>query len=286
MSGGWLKTGAQSAHLQQVDLEDFEQRKKERMLPFRFFLKDQESTEITFIDGDLDKDGNLTPPRFFEHTIQFQGRLQHFICPKKTDPQTHTDCPICNTGDRPALVAIFTIIDHNEYQNQDTGEIYKDRVRLLAAKPNAFDLIAHAAKINGGLACARFRVSRIGPKSSGIGDTFEFLGKEERQKLRNTYYRVIEPTQEEITNAELEGIPAPRATRATNFEAVNYGEDIPFYDAAQLANLGVGQLSAVHGGGGNGASRFNNGGAFQNKKYVPPSQQDVAEDGVNYDAHL
>lgn len=74
----------------------------------------------------------------------------------------------------------------------------KDRVRLLVAKPTGFDLLAFQAKKHGGLGCARFTVSRIGEKSSAIGDSFEFQGKEERQALRNRYFRVVQATEEEI----------------------------------------------------------------------------------------
>lgn len=280
----WLKTGAESEALQRQDQEEFEERKKGFALPYRFFIpRNSEPREITFIDGELDARGYLTPPRFFEHTItNSEGRLEHYICPKRTDPKTYKDCPLCNSGNRATLMGVFTIIDHSVYTNDQTGEVFQDRVRLMAVKPQAFDLLAHQAKTHGGLDCRRFLVSRVGEKSSGTGDVFEFIDHYDRQVLRNTYFRVEEPTQEDLDQAAIEGLPAPKPTRKTNFVPVDYANAIPFYTPEQLADLGMGQLQAIAGNV--GAKSFNNGKQFKSN-YVPPSQQNV-DDGIDYSAQL
>lgn len=276
----WLATGAASQHLAEQEEREFQERKKGYVLPFRFFMDRGEEAEITFIDGDLDQDGHLTPPRFFEHTINVGGKIQNYICPQKTNPEVPGECPICASGDRPALVAVFTIIDHRERPSQDGQTVYRDRVKLLVAKPTAFDALALQARKNGGLGCARYKVSRIGDKASAIGDTFEFLGKEDRQKLRNRYFRVAKATEEEIAQGK------KPEYRVTNFVPVDYEQDFPYYTCEQLANMGIGRAVAGTNQGmqGNGSKSFNNGPTYNNN-YVPPSQATAADD-VNYDTEL
>lgn len=285
-NNGWLQTGADSLALQQRDQEEFQERSKGFKLPHRFFLKRGEETELTFIDGDLDRDGNLTPPRFFEHCIQnADGKLVYYVCPKRTNPKVYHDCPLCNSGDKAYLVAMFTVIDHSIYTNQETGDTYQDRVRLFAAKPQVFDMLNFQAKQNDGLGCARFRVQRLGQKAAATGDTFDFIEKEERQPLRNRYFRVEEPTEEMILEAEQEGLPAPVPKRVTNFIPVDYAKDIPFYTPDQLADMGLGQLQA--------SANANIGGRYpqqaQQKSfrtgYIAPSQQSDGDE-TDYSTHL
>lgn len=280
---GWLAQGKESQLLAQKEEQEYEERRKGYKLPFRFFLAQDESAEITFIDGDLDEDGNLTPPRFYEHSIKVAGKLEHYICPQKTNPAVPGECPICQSGDRPALVAVFTIIDHREQPSSDGQTVYKDRVRLLVAKPTAFDLIAFQAKKHGGLGCARFTVSRIGAKASAIGDSFELISKEDRQKLRNRYFRVVKATEEEIAAGK------KPEYRKTNFVPVDYEADFPYYTCEQLADMGLGRVaaSAPQGTGfkGNGSQNFNNGGTAVNNNYVPPSMQGGEED-IDFESAL
>lgn len=277
---GWLATGKNSQLLAQQEEQEHEERKKGYKLPFRFFLGKGEQADITFIDGDLDEDGNLTPPRFYEHSIKVAGKLEHYICPQKTNPEVPGECPICQSGDRPSLVAVFTVIDHREVPSSDGKTVYKDRVRLLVAKPTGFDLLAFQAKKQGGLGCARFTVSRIGEKSSAIGDSFEFQCKEERQVLRNRYFRVVQATEEEIAAGK-----RPQY-RKTNFIPVDYGEDFPYYTCGQLEQMGLGRAAAAPQGGfrGNGAQNFNSGNTV-NDNYVPPSMQG-SEEEINFEEQL
>lgn len=276
-NASWLKSGEESKKLAEGYEEEREQLDKQYALPFRFFIGKGETTQITFIDGDLDEDGVLTPPRWYEHSLQVAGKMTHYICPVKTNPEGGGVCPLCESGDRATLVAAFTIIDHTTGKSRDGKTEYKDRVKLMIVKPIVFDLLAYNAKRNGGLSCTRFEVARLGDKASAQGDVYTVLEKLPRQKLRNRYWREIQ-----VDNGSGEMVPK----KVTNFEPVNYGDDIPFYTCEQLASMGLGRAVAV---GGNQSFKQQNGGTVNNDNYVPPSMREEAAsgpDGVDYETQL
>src|SRR5947209_7977676 len=122
MAFTFIKTGAESAALAQQAAVEAERKKEQQGKLYRFWLKDNEEARITFIDGELNADGYLTPPRWYEHNLFLNGSWNnYFVCPEKTLPESKDSCPICESGDRPSLVAAFTIIDHRTYVGKKDG---------------------------------------------------------------------------------------------------------------------------------------------------------------------
>ena len=228
MAVSFLKQGQASVLAAQQEEAAAEARKEEMGKLWRFWMKiGEKGVRITFVDGDLDKDGFLVPPRYFEHSPMINGKVEHYVCPEKSNPASGEICPICASGDRPALVAAFTVIDHREFKStKEDGKIHKDRPKLLIAKGQSFELLAQIAQKRGGLAGCTFEVSRIGEKSAQIGSMFDFEQKTPIAVLMDLYTYV---TKDPKTNAE---------STVCNFVPADYESEIIYRSGDQLRKLG------------------------------------------------
>lgn len=222
----FLKTGAESAKLAQKAALEADMRKQEQGKMFRFFMKEKEEARITFIDGELNAEGHLVPPRYYEHNKYMNGTWNNFfLCPEKTNPDLNEKCPLCEDGERPALVALFTIIDHRQVQSKDKTKTYKDTKRLLVAKPQTYELLNKHAMKRGGLAGCTFDASRIGDKSAAVGSLFEFVEKNDIAALSALYMvEKIDPK----TNIK---------TKVTNFTPADYDKEITYRTSVQLREI-------------------------------------------------
>lgn len=221
----WLKQGEQSAALAKTHATEVELAKAKQGKMFRFWIKEGEEAPITFVDGDLSPQGFLVPPRYYEHSLYLNGSYNnHFVCPEKTSPELGQKCPICEAGDRPSLVTLFTIIDHREFTSN--GKTYKDTPRLLVAKPQSFEILHKIAVKRGGLAGARFDVSRVGDKSASIGSMFDFIEKTDVAELKKKYERTVKVDgQDKVIDV---------------FSPANYEEEVIFHSESELRALGFG----------------------------------------------
>ena len=258
MAFKFLKTGTASAELAKKQAVEAEQRKAEQGKLFRFWMKEGEEARITFVDGSLSEEGFLLPPRFYEHNLFLNGQWNNFfVCPEKTNPESKDTCPICESDDRPSLVALFTIIDHREFTGtKDKTKKYKDTKKLLVAKPQTFELLNRLAIKRGGLACCTFDVSRVGDKAAAVGSLFDFVEKTDLKVLQAKYQReVVDPK----TNVK---------TKQSYFTPADYEHEITYRTGLQLKELGLGKNG---GGGGETAS---------------PAGATAPEDGVDYSNQL
>lgn len=251
--GGWMKTGAASQQLAEQEAIEALKRKEEQGKMFRFYLKTGEEARITFVDGALNKDGYLTPPRFYEHTIQVAGKWEEYVCPEKTNPESGDKCPICASGDRPYLVSLFTVIDHREFKSKDGSKTYSDMPRLLALKPKGFEIVAHKAKKQGGLEGRTFDVARLGENATNTGDVWDFVEKKDIAELQAQFMRNVKDDKGNDTGK-----------KETYFVQADYEEEIVFRTGDELRAMGLGVASA-------GGSTYSS--ANKNTGYVPPSQQ-------------
>lgn len=227
MAFKFLKTGAASAQLAQKAAMETEQRRAEQGKMFRFWMKEKEEARITFVDGDLGPEGYLVPPRYYEHNLFLNGTWNNFfVCPEKTSPDAGEKCPLCESGDRPAIVALFTIIDHRQIQStKDKGKIWKDTKKLLVAKPQTFELLNKHAIKRGGLAGCTFDASRVGDKSASVGSMFEFVERHPIDELKKAYQvERIDPK----TNAK---------KLTTNFVPADYEKEIQYRTGEELRKL-------------------------------------------------
>lgn len=187
---------------------------------WRFFLKDGADAQITFLDGELDDAGMLDTPVFWEHTLYTAGDVKNYVCTAEED-QTQP-CPICESGDKPSLVQVFTIIDHRPHTIQrgpNAGKVIPHSIKLLVAKPGTRKLLAKIASKRGGLTGCTFDVSRTGDKSPAVGDQFDFVTKA-------TSY---------------EEIAAKYDLPVDLVKAADYDEEIRYIEPEELIKAGVGK---------------------------------------------
>lgn len=238
MAFKFLKTGAESAKLAQRAVAEQEARRAQENKLFRFWMKEKEEARITFVDGELAKEGALAgyldQPRYYEHNLYLNGTWNNFYsCPEKTNPDSGEKCPICESGDRPSLVNLFTIIDHRQIpSNKDKTKVWKDTKKLLVAKTQTFELLTKHALKRGGLAGCTFDASRVGDKSAAVGSMFDFVEKHAVADLQKMYQ--VEKTDPK-TNAKM---------KVTNFTPADYEKEIQFKTEAELRkelNKEVGQ---------------------------------------------
>lgn len=235
----WMATGAASAAVAEQDHAEYLRRKEEQGKAFRFWMEVGESASITFVDGDLQQvaaGAVLLPPRFFEHNLQLHGRWgNHFVCPEKTLPGKGFKCPICASGDRPSLVALFTIIDHRQFEGKE-GKVYKDSRKLFVANPQAFEQLNMLAQKVGGLAGTTWDVSRAGDKSPRTGNNFFPTGKTDIDTLTKQFmYEYKDPKTNQVQ-------------LMTKFTPLDYEQEIVFRSPEELLKLGLGKAGGAPSG--------------------------------------
>lgn len=257
MAVSWMKTGAASAKVAEKEQAEAQVRREQQGTTWRFFLKEKEEARITFVDGDLQESEVgliLAPPRYYEHNLQIGGKWGHtFVCPQKTMPEAGYSCPICEAGDRPSLVALFTIIDHREVKGKE-DKVYKDNKRLLVAKTVTMELLTKIALKRGGLAGATFDVSRMGDNSAAVGSMFDFLEKNGLAELQAAFTHTV---------TAKDGSKVVE----TNFTPVDYEKEIVFRTPDELVKLGVGK--PIHPGG----PGLNPGGSSKSGSVIPGKSQ-------------
>jgi hypothetical protein len=229
MAISFLKRGADSVKLAAQEEAAAQKRREEAGKMFRFWLGKGEEARITFVDGDLDSIGRLLPPRFYEHNLLLNGEWNnYFVCTERTNPEAGDPCVICPAGDRPSLMALFTVIDHRSYQSKDKTKTYVNRRKILAAKPDSFEILYKIAQKRGGLACCTFDVSRMGDKSPNVGSMFDFVEKNDLDVLQGMYTEVVVNPKTNVKTVE------------TYFKPANYEEEIVYRTSAELIKLGLG----------------------------------------------
>ena len=181
---GFLLTGEAAGKAQAKETILAAQRKAQRENNvFRFWIPDGAETEITFLDGDLDADGVIDAPMFYEHQLKLAGSWQNwFVCLQTVGEP----CPICEQGDQSKLVTVFTIIDHSSYKNKKDVMI-KDTVKLFVCKQETIKHLQKLATKRGGLAGVTFDVSRAGDNAANVGNIFDFTEKRTLKELQKVY---------------------------------------------------------------------------------------------------
>lgn len=257
MSGvGWMKTGANSTKLAQQQAAEAEVQKAERGKMFRFFIKEGEEAKITFLDGELSPQGFLTPPRYYEHMVYFNNSWRNFVCPEKTSPELGMKCPLCESGDRASLVALFTVIDHRSYTSTQ-GKQYKDTVRLLVAKPQTFEMLNKLAVKRDGLTGCTFDVNRVGDKAAAVGNMYDFSEKRPLAELQKLY--------------TVEKIDEKKNKVVSPVAAADYEQEISFHTEDELRKLGLGGPQVA------GAAP---------KVNLPAAKAEPAPDATQFEEHL
>lgn len=160
----------------------------------RFWMPKDAETTITFLDGKLLPDGLLDNTTFLEHQLNLNGSWQNwYACTSEDEP-----CPICEGGDTPSLVGVFTVIDHSEWTSKKDGSVHKDERRLFVAKRQTLKQLQKIATKRKGLLGCTFEVSRIGEKAASVGDMFDFVQKKTLSVLGKKYKEAMPYDYQEI----------------------------------------------------------------------------------------
>ena len=153
---------------------------------YRFYLpkpsKRKVTTEITIVDGATlelaGSDGKnrkiAAPFMVREHQFRIDGDWKNwFTCISRGG-----DCAPCQKGNGSYQIAVYTIIDHTEWEDR-SGNLHKDEVKLLCVKTStttfrALEKRAKRAKKNG-LRGVKFEVERSSDRSVNVGDLYEYV---------------------------------------------------------------------------------------------------------------
>lgn len=181
--------------------------------------------DITFLDGDLDKNGEIQMNSWSEHFRQVGGKWRSFVC---LQPGY---CANCAADDKPTMVCAFTVVDHSEYTVQkgpNEGKTFKDQKKLFMAKRGTLAQLQKIASMRNGLRGVRITATRTTANAAQVGDMlipldgkyddnelFEMLGKDDKGNRNDLPF--------------------------------NYAEAAPYYTAEELKNLGIGSASNIIG---------------------------------------
>jgi len=217
----WLKTGKVAHQAFELEEAKAEKARAESGKLFRFFMAPDEDRRITFLDGDLDDEGMLDIPMFYQHRLKLNGQWQNFVCVSDQEP-----CPICEKGDnRATLVGVMTIIDHNPYKvknGPNAGKIIKNSKKLFVATRQTIKKLSKKAVKHDGLAGCTFEASRTGDKDPAVGSDFDFVEQLDAEALVQKY-----------------------GLKPEDIAPGDYSQEITYHTAAEMVALGVG--TAIQG---------------------------------------
>lgn len=214
----FLMKGAAAKQAMAHEEAKAEMAKQEAGKLFRFWLPEDAERQITFLDGEVDSEGMLDIPMYYEHQVKVNGNWTNFPCTQ----ETQGFCPICNKGEsKSSLVGIMTIIDHTPYKvesGKNAGKVYENTKRLFVPKKITVMQLSKIAVKRGGLTGCTFDVSRSGDKSASVGSQFDFVSKASLSEIAQKYG--LEPDY---------------------VQPANYDEEIVYRTPEELVELGVGK---------------------------------------------
>lgn len=206
---------------------------------FRFWLNRGKEAQVIFVDGELDHQGFLLPPRAWEHR-HFRNSGQRktpdfYLCPEKNQPKAGVRCPICADGDYPSFNAYFTVIERaNPPYTDKNGVVHYFSKRLFVAPATVMDKLLKYAQHCGGLAGQMFSIARSdNEKSSRVGDVFVPMEKRKPEEWAPLFMEAVVDKQGK-----------PTGQMQSVFTAFNYDEETNQLSAEDLMTLGFGHGSS------------------------------------------
>jgi hypothetical protein len=225
----WMLRGqdVQKAYAEDAAKAEAAKAQAGKMYPFR--MKEGEVGRVTFLDGNLGADGLMDVLAFYQHTVKLDGKWQSFVCVGGGHGDHGSEpCPICESGNNPSLVSVFTVIDHRPYTIQNgknKGQVVVNQRKLFLAKKTTLAKLQLKANMYGGLAGVTMQIARIDDgtgKTPGVGTDFDFIEKQDLATLAQKY-------------------------GAEHAQVADYSKEIVYLDAAKLLALGLGKAPAGPG---------------------------------------
>lgn len=217
--GGFLMRGS-SAHTA-VHTEQAKADLAMSQAGFRFWVPVGGEARVTFIDGNLDVDGALDIPYWYEHRLMLGGRIQPITCYETVSDMG--PCPICTAGHKTQLVAGMSVINHTPYvvqKGQNAGKTLTNRRQMLVAPRTAIETFQKLAGKRGGLSTHCFDAYRKEKKDPRVGSVWDYVGQ--------------------LTPEQIAGF-------GEEWKPFDWDEAITLIDANDMANFG--QTAVPYGGG-------------------------------------
>ena len=141
--------------------------------PRRFWMPNNSERKITIVDAPMINLNGMsikTPFQFQEYNVQINGNWRNWFT---RHPNPAEDL-LAEMGHKASRVAVFTIIDHNEYTDKK-GVVHKDKLCVYVIKRSLpiYSMWERAMARFGSLEGKTFLISRMGDKSSGCGSVLE-----------------------------------------------------------------------------------------------------------------
>ena len=140
----FLKGAASHQAVDKVEAEQEAKKNTDFSYTTRFWIPENGTTSITFLDGDLDGNGMLDELTYWEHQVKMGGDWRNWY---------------------PCI------------QGEEKCKTFKDQKKLFVCKKGVLKRLRQLATKRGGLAGVTFDVSRLGDTSENVGDTFDFTKK-------------------------------------------------------------------------------------------------------------
>jgi hypothetical protein len=214
----FMKTG-KAAH-QALATEDAKaaQAKLDKDKLWRFWMPPDSERRATILDGEVDADGMLDIPMFYEHSVKLNGDYEQFVCTAEQEGS----CVICEKGEsKPYLVGVMTLCDHTPYKvkrGPNAGKELVHQRKLLVPKKESIKQLSKIAVKRGGLTGCTFDITRGNDRTAAIGNTFDFVEK-------NTLASIAESC----------------SLKSEDMVPANYDDEIIYRTNAELIELGLGK---------------------------------------------
>lgn len=170
----WFKTGMDGAEEgKKVDAEAARKRAESRdentiIRKRRLWLPPDSSTKFTFLDS-------VAPFFLREHQLFIGGSWVNF----ETCLSDFDNCPVCDSGNKPSYVVVFSGIDHSEYtlkKGPNAGTLIKNSKKIAVFKSTARNkILKQKERRDGDLTGCTFEITRYGEKDNASGGEFEFI---------------------------------------------------------------------------------------------------------------
>lgn len=216
----WMKKGkdAHEAVAKEEAKAALAKEAKDRM--WRYWMPAEAERKVTFLDGEVDADGMLDVPMFYEHQLKINGDFENFVCTQESEGY----CPICEKGEsQPYLCGVMTVIDHSAHKvksGPNAGKTIQHTRKIFVAKKNTLKILSKIAAKRDGLTGCTFDVSRGDDHTASVGSQFDFTKKQKLSVLAEEYDLKLEDVQ-----------PA------------DYSYEIVYRTGDELVELGIGKAS-------------------------------------------
>jgi len=143
----------------------------------RLYLPADASCYITMLDDLVSPYDYEMPFTFWEHQLYRNGSWKNwYTCiqgMKHPDTGKSMSCPLCESGDKPAFMAAYTVIDHSKWSDKQGNE-HEHEVKLFVAKSAVQKILLRRKEKFGAWKGWYGEVMRLSSDSPNTGDQFEW----------------------------------------------------------------------------------------------------------------